>query len=511
MSLHGAEYASLSVAKCPPPSYHHSPHHFLPHHHLNNHFHSHHHQIPVGEQSYVIAATESSQSQSQAQKQQPNKNQQNQNLVKTPTNSPPNSKLIMMESPTGNNNSTTLSTTSSSSSSSSSSSTTSSSGSKPSYLNDSDRPPHSYIALISMAILSKIDRKILLNEIYDWVVQNFPYYQSRTDKSWRNSIRHNLSLNECFVKVGKASNGRGYYWSIHSANLNDFKKGDFRRRQARLRAKHDRLSNANSSSSSSTTPSSTPTKPKPQDSKLNSKTNMEKSTIMNHQLPAYNNPIQPDYTGFTNAQQQIPQTTQQYANYDFYATSDVDCKNPLVYNNDNNNNSINKSIPVNYNQVYATNQELSQQYGAYDDHYLTASSTPHHHTHQMAHNQMSMAPNSNNGYFTNSSSTFTNSSCGGVGFKMMTATNQHVHNFYQHQHQYDELLNNNNNTTTGFSSPSSASSSSSSSSGSGGSGGNMIAPNFSSSSSSTQNPTQNNSMTSTTSTPVFGILISLNS
>lgn len=74
---------------------------------------------------------------------------------------------------------------------------------------DIDRPPHSYIALISMAILSKNEKKILLNEIYDWVVQNFPYYQHRTDKSWRNSIRHNLSLNECFIKVGKAGNGRG--------------------------------------------------------------------------------------------------------------------------------------------------------------------------------------------------------------------------------------------------------------------------------------------------------------
>ena len=92
-------------------------------------------------------------------------------------------------------------------------------------LNENDRPPHSYIALISMAILSRPERKILLNEIYDWVIHNFPYYQSRTDKSWRNSIRHNLSLNECFVKVGKAGNGRGYYWSIHTANMNDFKKG----------------------------------------------------------------------------------------------------------------------------------------------------------------------------------------------------------------------------------------------------------------------------------------------
>jgi hypothetical protein len=118
-------------------------------------------------------------------------------------------------------------------------------------ISDIDRPPHSYIALISMAILTKNDRKILLNEIYDWVIQNFPYYQHRTDKSWRNSIRHNLSLNECFIKVGKAGNGRGYYWSIHSANINDFKKGDFRRRQARLRAKHDKGSSGASTTSGS--------------------------------------------------------------------------------------------------------------------------------------------------------------------------------------------------------------------------------------------------------------------
>jgi hypothetical protein len=113
---------------------------------------------------------------------------------------------------------------------------------KPSKKNEVDRPPHSYIALISMAILSKSDKKILLNEIYDWVLVNFKYYQNRSDKSWRNSIRHNLSLNECFIKVGKAGNGRGYYWSIHPANLDDFKNGDFRRRQARLRAKHDKYS-----------------------------------------------------------------------------------------------------------------------------------------------------------------------------------------------------------------------------------------------------------------------------
>ena len=51
------------------------------------------------------------------------------------------------------------------------------------------------------------------------------------------SIRHNLSLNECFVKVGRAENGKGNYWAVHPACVDDFSKGDYRRRQARRRAR----------------------------------------------------------------------------------------------------------------------------------------------------------------------------------------------------------------------------------------------------------------------------------
>lgn len=51
------------------------------------------------------------------------------------------------------------------------------------------------------------------------------------------SIRHNLSLNECFVKVGRAENGKGNYWAVHPACIDDFSKGDYRRRQARRRAR----------------------------------------------------------------------------------------------------------------------------------------------------------------------------------------------------------------------------------------------------------------------------------
>ena len=98
------------------------------------------------------------------------------------------------------------------------------------------KPSHSYIALIAMAILSKPGKKVLLGDIYTYISEKFPYYRSK-DKSWRNSIRHNLSLNECFIKAGRSENGKGNYWAIHPANLDDFANGDFRRRRARRRVR----------------------------------------------------------------------------------------------------------------------------------------------------------------------------------------------------------------------------------------------------------------------------------
>ncbi|VDI15903.1 Hypothetical predicted protein [Mytilus galloprovincialis] len=109
-----------------------------------------------------------------------------------------------------------------------------------------EKPPHSYIAMISMAILSKLDKKILLNDIYQYIMENFPFYNNK-EKAWRNSIRHNLSLNECFIKNGRSDNGKGNYWSIHPACIDDFSKGDFRRRQARRRARKSTVKSVNGS------------------------------------------------------------------------------------------------------------------------------------------------------------------------------------------------------------------------------------------------------------------------
>ncbi|CAD5206819.1 unnamed protein product [Bursaphelenchus okinawaensis] len=98
------------------------------------------------------------------------------------------------------------------------------------------KPPYSYIGLIAMAILSSPERKMLLSEIYTWIAMEYSYFRNR-GSGWRNSVRHNLSLNDCFVKVDRAANGKGHYWTIHPANLADFLKGDYRRRQAQWKIK----------------------------------------------------------------------------------------------------------------------------------------------------------------------------------------------------------------------------------------------------------------------------------
>ncbi|CAD5125836.1 unnamed protein product [Dimorphilus gyrociliatus] len=98
------------------------------------------------------------------------------------------------------------------------------------------KPAHSYIGLIAMAILSSKDKKLVLSDIYQWILDNYAYFRTR-GPGWRNSIRHNLSLNDCFIKAGRSANGKGHYWAIHPANVDDFSKGDFRRRRAQRKVR----------------------------------------------------------------------------------------------------------------------------------------------------------------------------------------------------------------------------------------------------------------------------------
>lgn len=99
------------------------------------------------------------------------------------------------------------------------------------------KPPYSYISLTAMAIQSSPRKMLSLSEIYQFIIDHFPFYRENQQR-WQNSLRHNLSFNDCFIKIPRRPDqpGKGSYWSLHPDCGAMFENGSFLRRRKRFKS-----------------------------------------------------------------------------------------------------------------------------------------------------------------------------------------------------------------------------------------------------------------------------------
>ncbi|XP_066521634.1 forkhead box protein H1 [Hoplias malabaricus] len=83
------------------------------------------------------------------------------------------------------------------------------------------KPPYSYLAMIAMVIQNSPEKKLTLSEILKEISTLFPFFKGNY-KGWRDSVRHNLSSYDCFVKVLKdpgKPQGKGNFWAVEVSRV----------------------------------------------------------------------------------------------------------------------------------------------------------------------------------------------------------------------------------------------------------------------------------------------------
>nr|XP_009935574.1 PREDICTED: forkhead box protein N4 [Opisthocomus hoazin] len=107
------------------------------------------------------------------------------------------------------------------------------------------KPIYSYSCLIAMALKNSKTGSLPVSEIYSFMKEHFPYFKTAPD-GWKNSVRHNLSLNKCFEKVENKMSGtsrKGCLWALNPAKIDKMEEEMQKWKRKDLAAIHRSMAN----------------------------------------------------------------------------------------------------------------------------------------------------------------------------------------------------------------------------------------------------------------------------
>ncbi|EFB19770.1 hypothetical protein PANDA_010175, partial [Ailuropoda melanoleuca] len=107
------------------------------------------------------------------------------------------------------------------------------------------KPIYSYSCLIAMALKSSKTGSLPVSDIYSFMKEHFPYFKTAPD-GWKNSVRHNLSLNKCFEKVENKMSGssrKGCLWALNLARIDKMEEEMYKWKRKDLAAIHRSMAN----------------------------------------------------------------------------------------------------------------------------------------------------------------------------------------------------------------------------------------------------------------------------
>ncbi|KAF5365309.1 hypothetical protein D9758_005456 [Tetrapyrgos nigripes] len=115
-----------------------------------------------------------------------------------------------------------------------------------------EKPPVNYEAIVAMAIYGSPNKRLHLQAIYKAITERYAYFRDCPEKSWKNSIRHLLSLYGMFVARPKGEGddprAKGGVWTLDPCCMPKYTRDRKRRKQNGKRSKKSSLNSSSSSS-----------------------------------------------------------------------------------------------------------------------------------------------------------------------------------------------------------------------------------------------------------------------